>query len=214
MPTGVPSLPGSSRRSIATSRETHVDSHIARFRKVATMRKADLTPEQLTCVAYSGRDTLLIKGPPGSGKTWALLLRGHMLAKTPKDTAQFITLTNTLARAAEDMRRDAAGDDGTGAGHGMATSTFHSWCTRLLRRNGVTFEIMSNKGQRGLLDRALVEARPRSPRAHDGLRGHALPLPAAARPRHLRDRRHQGDGHRRSVHTHSPRLIPACKSRL
>ncbi len=126
------------------------------------MRKADLTPEQLACVEYAGRDTLLIKGPPGSGKTWVLLFRGHALGRAPGEAVHFITFTNALARAAEDMDREAAQSEaGQPVPARLSISTFHSWCARLLRRLGIVADVVSDAQQRQILDRILAEARLR-----------------------------------------------------
>lgn len=78
------------------------------------MLKSDLTPEQRECVEFDKHQHLLIKGPPGSGKTWVLLYRGKHLSSqklfdlmrfTAKDPrrAEFITDTHALTNYAAEL---------------------------------------------------------------------------------------------------------------
>jgi superfamily I DNA/RNA helicase len=121
------------------------------------MRKTDLTPEQLACVEFDKREHLLINGPPGSGKTLTLLLRGHELANRTGAGAQLVTDTNTLAQLARKMEEAVIGRDSRAIG----VATFHSWCAKLLRRLGVRLQVIGDDEQKALVQAGVEETRSR-----------------------------------------------------
>jgi superfamily I DNA/RNA helicase len=121
------------------------------------MQKTDLTAEQLACVEFDKREHLLIKGPPGSGKTLTLLMRGHELANRTGVGAQLITYTNTLAQLARKIEEAVIGLDSRAIG----VATFHSWCAKLLRRLGIRLQVIGDDEQKALVQAAVDEAHSR-----------------------------------------------------
>lgn len=121
------------------------------------MRKTDLTPEQLACVEFDRHQHLLIKGPPGSGKTWVLLFRAHEFASQPSARIQFITYNRSLTRLVAEMSREITGE-GTLR---LDMRTFHSWCGKKLRALAIRRTVGTAEQLRQTLEQSLELVRAR-----------------------------------------------------
>lgn len=121
------------------------------------MRKSDLTPEQLECVEFDRHQHLLIKGPPGSGKTWVLLFRAHEFAARPSTQLQFITYNKSLTRLISEMSREITGVRTPR----LDVRTFHSWCGKRLRALRISRTVGSPERLRQLREQTLEIARAR-----------------------------------------------------
>ncbi len=123
---------------------------------------ADLNPQQREAVEYRGQSLLIVAGA-GSGKTSVLTRRIAGLLQTREawpSQILAITFTNKAAAEMRDRVRSLVGDDAT---DGMWISTFHSACTRILRRQAEhfgmkqSFTIYDTADQRALLKRIIKD---------------------------------------------------------
>ncbi|MBR4399324.1 MAG: UvrD-helicase domain-containing protein [Aeriscardovia sp.] len=93
-----------------------------------------LNPEQKEAVTYPGK-YLLVSAGAGSGKTRVLTRRiAYELLKGEAGPSSFIAITFTN-KAAREMKERLEALVGPRAAYGMQISTFHSACSRLLRRH-------------------------------------------------------------------------------
>jgi len=123
---------------------------------------ADLNPQQREAVEYRGQSLLIVAGA-GSGKTSVLTRRIAGLLQTREAwPSQILAITFTNKAAAE-MRERVRALVGSDATDGMWISTFHSACTRILRRQAEhfgmkqSFTIYDTADQRALLKRIIKE---------------------------------------------------------
>lgn len=136
------------------------------------MRYSDLTPEQLECVEFDKHQHLLIKGQPGSGKTWVLLFRGAHLAPQRQHGehdvplwdprhARFVTFTNSLTKYALDLKASAAGGSlDIGELDGQRSSlTCHQLCWRLMRELGIHPQVIEGKRRDNAILRSIDAVR-------------------------------------------------------
>jgi DNA helicase II / ATP-dependent DNA helicase PcrA len=97
-----------------------------------------LNPQQRDAVAHAEGPLLLLAGA-GSGKTRVITHRiAHLISyhRVPGPAVLAVTFTN---KASDEMRKRVNGLLGdTSASHSPFVSTFHSFCVRLLRRDGST----------------------------------------------------------------------------
>jgi len=121
-----------------------------------------LNPQQRAAVEYRGQSLLIVAGA-GSGKTSVLTRRIAGLLQTREawpSQILAITFTNKAAAEMRERVRSLVGDDAT---DGMWISTFHSACTRILRRQAEhfgmkqAFTIYDTADQRALLKRIIKE---------------------------------------------------------
>src|SRR5580693_7476173 len=94
-----------------------------------------LNPEQQAAVSHVEGPLLLLAGA-GSGKTRVITHRiAHLVEKhrVPGPSIVAVTFTN---KAAEEMRQRVSHLLGLRPGEGPVVSTFHSFCVRMLRRDG------------------------------------------------------------------------------
>ncbi|MBU1589456.1 MAG: UvrD-helicase domain-containing protein [Actinobacteria bacterium] len=121
-----------------------------------------LNPQQREAVEYRGQSLLIVAGA-GSGKTSVLTRRIAGLLQTREawpSQILAITFTNKAAAEMRERVRSLVGDDAT---DGMWISTFHSACTRILRRQAEhfgmkqAFTIYDTADQRALLKRIIKE---------------------------------------------------------
>jgi DNA helicase II / ATP-dependent DNA helicase PcrA len=95
-----------------------------------------LNPPQHDAVAYSEGPMLILAGA-GSGKTRVITHRiAHLISAKKVVPAAILAVTFTNKAAAEMRARVAALLEGMDIGKGPNLATFHSFCVRLLRRNG------------------------------------------------------------------------------
>ncbi|MCB7136675.1 UvrD-helicase domain-containing protein [Cellulosimicrobium marinum] len=101
-----------------------------------------LNPQQREAVVHAGGPLLIVAGA-GSGKTRVLTHRiAHLLATGRARAGQILAITFTNKAAAE-MRERVVQLVGP-AGQNMWVSTFHSACTRILRREATTLGLRSS----------------------------------------------------------------------
>ena len=121
-----------------------------------------LNPQQRAAVEFRGQSLLIVAGA-GSGKTSVLTRRIAGLLQTREawpSQILAITFTNKAAAEMRERVRSLVGDDAT---DGMWISTFHSACTRILRRQAEhfgmkqAFTIYDTADQRALLKRIIKE---------------------------------------------------------
>ncbi|QDT15755.1 ATP-dependent helicase [Alienimonas californiensis] len=118
----------------------------------------DLTPPQRAAVEHF-RGPLLVLAGPGSGKTRVITRRIARLVERGVDPRQILAITFTNKAAGEMADRVAALLPGTR----VWVSTFHRFCSRLLRRYGQAvglkenFSIYDTADQTALLRRVLSE---------------------------------------------------------
>ena len=106
---------------------------------------SDLTPEQLKAAEFKDGICAVI-AVPGSGKTKTMMERiGILVNKHGIAPENILGLTFTKNAAAEMKSRlvEVLGD----RSERVHLSTIHSWCYYLLKREGMTFEIVSGKEQ-------------------------------------------------------------------
>jgi DNA helicase II / ATP-dependent DNA helicase PcrA len=106
---------------------------------------SDLTPEQLKA-AESKNSIVAVIAVPGSGKTRTMMERiGILVNKHGISPENILGLTFTKNAAAEMKSRltEVLGD----RSERVHLSTIHSFCYYLLKREGMTFEIVSGKEQ-------------------------------------------------------------------
>ncbi|CAN5200566.1 DNA helicase PcrA [soil metagenome] len=122
---------------------------------------AGLNPQQREAVEYRGQSLLIVAGA-GSGKTSVLTRRIAGLLQTREawpSQILAITFTNKAAAEMRERVRSLVGDQS----EGMWISTFHSACTRILRRQAESmgmrqsFTIYDTQDQRALLKRIIKE---------------------------------------------------------
>ena len=122
---------------------------------------AGLNPQQREAVEYRGQSLLIVAGA-GSGKTSVLTRRIAGLLQTREawpSQILAITFTNKAASEMRERVRSLVGDEA----EGMWISTFHSACTRILRRQAESmgmkqsFTIYDTQDQRALLKRIIKE---------------------------------------------------------
>jgi DNA helicase-2/ATP-dependent DNA helicase PcrA len=120
-----------------------------------------LNPQQREAVEYRGQSLLIVAGA-GSGKTSVLTRRIAGLLQTREawpSQILAITFTNKAAAEMRERVRSLVGDQS----EGMWISTFHSACTRILRRQAESmgmkqsFTIYDTQDQRALLKRIIKE---------------------------------------------------------
>ena len=99
----------------------------------------DLTPAQRTAVEHF-RGPLLVLAGPGSGKTRVITRRIARLVERGVDPRQILAITFTNKAAGEMADRVAALLPGTR----VWVSTFHRFCSRLLRRYGQAVGLKEN----------------------------------------------------------------------
>ena len=119
----------------------------------------DLTPAQRAAVEHF-RGPLLVLAGPGSGKTRVITRRIARLVERGVDPRQILAITFTNKAAGEMADRVAALLPGTR----VWVSTFHRFCSRLLRRYGEAvglkenFSIYDTADQAALMRRVLQGA--------------------------------------------------------
>ena len=120
-----------------------------------------LNPQQREAVEYRGQSLLIVAGA-GSGKTSVLTRRIAGLLQTREawpSQILAITFTNKAAAEMRERVRSLVGEQS----EGMWISTFHSACTRILRRQAESmgmkqsFTIYDTQDQRALLKRIIKE---------------------------------------------------------
>jgi DNA helicase-2/ATP-dependent DNA helicase PcrA len=95
-----------------------------------------LNPPQHDAVAYSEGPMLILAGA-GSGKTRVITHRiAHLISAKHVPPSAILAVTFTNKAAAEMRARVAALLEGMDIGKGPNLATFHSFCVRLLRRDG------------------------------------------------------------------------------
>ncbi len=105
----------------------------------APAKPDDLTPAQRTAVEHF-RGPLLVLAGPGSGKTRVITRRIARLVDRGVDPRQILAITFTNKAAGEMADRVAALLPGTR----VWVSTFHRFCSRLLRRYGQAVGLKEN----------------------------------------------------------------------
>ena len=124
---------------------------------------SSLNPNQLRAVEW-GRKPLLVLGSPGSGKTFALIMRVARLIRESPDS-RFRVLGLTFNRAAAKFMQERVehllGSDARRA----RLTTFHSFCAEVLRQHGShlglrpDFEVLTQDADRHqALDEAIQES--------------------------------------------------------
>lgn len=105
------------------------------MRSVAWWRgPEDLDDDQKAVINLHFNKDWILLGPPGSGKSNILVLRGSMLAKSGRPNFLLLSFTRVLS---EFM---LAGAESRYALPGKAFGVFFSWSTQLLRQHGVDAE--------------------------------------------------------------------------
>ena len=95
-----------------------------------------LNPQQHDAVAFTDGPMLILAGA-GSGKTRVITHRiAHLISAKHVPPSAILAVTFTNKAAAEMRARVAALVKGMEIGHGPNLATFHSFCVRLLRRDG------------------------------------------------------------------------------
>jgi DNA helicase II / ATP-dependent DNA helicase PcrA len=95
-----------------------------------------LNPQQQEAVAYTGGPLLILAGA-GSGKTRVITHRiAHLIDATGVPPSAVVAVTFTNKAAGEMRDRVAKLLEGRHPISGLMVSTFHSFCVRLLRRDG------------------------------------------------------------------------------
>ena len=130
-------------------------------RNVPTDIVADLNPRQLEAVETIDGPLLIVAGP-GSGKTRVITHRiAYLVEKggVPPWRIAAVTFTNKAAREMRGRLVSLMGQDA----HELMAGTFHSFCGRVLRRDGDHlgldrgFVIYDDADQIGLIGRAMEE---------------------------------------------------------
>lgn len=116
----------------------------ARARIMASMNFLDqLNPQQRKAVT-AGTGPVLVLAGPGSGKTRVLTQRvAHLIANEGVRPYRILAVTFTN-KAAREMQARVENLLGSEATQGMMLGTFHSVCTRLLRRETEHLPLKSN----------------------------------------------------------------------
>src|SRR3990167_5277281 len=103
----------------------------------------DLNPEQQNAVKATEGPTLILAGA-GSGKTRVLTYRVAYLISEKKIQPENILVMTFTNRAAGEMVqriRKLLSDEPLASGHQPVMGTYHSFCARVLRREGRTLEL-------------------------------------------------------------------------
>lgn len=99
---------------------------------MTTDYKNELNPQQLEAVTFTGTPLLLLAGA-GSGKTRVLTYRAAYLIDSSKASADNVLLLTFTNKAAAEMQERLVAL----VGHRLPfAGTFHSFCAKLLRRDG------------------------------------------------------------------------------
>src|SRR5437588_4400535 len=97
-----------------------------------------LNPQQQAAVAHVEGPLLLLAGA-GSGKTRVITHRIAHLVKTQRIPAPAVLAVTFTNKAADEMRQRVESlIESSSASEKPTVSTFHSFCVRLLRRDGTS----------------------------------------------------------------------------
>lgn len=104
--------------------------------------KSELNEEQLAAVTHQEAPLLVLAGA-GSGKTRVLTYRTHYLIEEGIAKPEEIVLLTFTNKAAEEMKERVAKMGKEGRNLGFA-GTFHTFCARILRRDGYAIGLKPN----------------------------------------------------------------------
>lgn len=126
-----------------------------------TMKTINLTKEQNECVNYSAGD-LLIKGVPGSGKSYIILRRALKIYRDNNGSAsiKIFTYANTLVKYTDELLNAKLGENV------IDVSTVDKYFTNLYRAMTHRFINYDEKKCRRVIEQTLAEHEKRAKRKH------------------------------------------------
>ena len=126
-----------------------------------TMKNIELTKEQNECVNYRAGD-LLVKGVPGSGKSYIILKRALKIYKDNKGQAsiKIFTYTNALVRYTDELLQAKLGESA------ISVSTVDSYFMNLYRAMTRRSFYCNDKKCREIVEKTLGEHARRSKKSH------------------------------------------------